>query len=311
MAHSRVAVVEWSAWDRFLMPHIVDGATRIEVNPFEAAGRGAIVDLALAFDLVCFQINISVSYDLPLDLAGIASDLENKGVRLVNARCRDITKATLHRTLFGCGLPSLQLTAAPAVPCKVIVKSNLNYGGTVERRHATRLPKESIVARLLRGGMGPFSYRVECSTEVPASAFADDGLVVERYVENVEECIYRTYFAGDHRVVVKVHGTGPIKKVNGDNRDTNTAYSEDETAAAVELLPTEVVEIGSKLPRAMAVEFGCIDIVIDDDGHAFAVDINPTPSAGDAPPPREVLEYLRRGLQGTTKASCVSEGAAL
>ena len=46
MSQARVAVVEWSAWDRFLLPHVVAGATRIHANPFDAAESETILDRA-------------------------------------------------------------------------------------------------------------------------------------------------------------------------------------------------------------------------------------------------------------------------
>lgn len=300
MSNPGVAIIEWCAWERFLLPYIATNAVRIAADPFNAESRNNIIERASAYELVCFQINLSVSYDLPIGLTQISQTLEALGCRVLNAHCQDITKAALHRVLTKCGLPSLRQIGAPEQDCMVIIKSNLNCGGTVERREFASIPRRSISAQLLRDDYGPLSYQVMCSSDVPATTYADDKLVVERFIENRDDCIYRMYFAGRNRVVVKVHGTGHIIKVNGDNRDINIAYSEEETDAAKEVLPCDVVAIGSKLPEAMRAEFGCVDIVANDDGDAYAVDFNPTPHAGTQPPPSDVVEYLRLGLFALT-----------
>ncbi|WP_442505086.1 hypothetical protein SH528x_003859 [Novipirellula sp. SH528] len=289
-------IAEWSAWKGFLLPCILPDAKRIEVQPFDEAYREQFASIVPNQGIVCFQINASVLYDLPFSPSEVTKALRSPSLCFLNSSCNDITKSTLHNALDQAGLPSLKLTSHPSKVCDVIVKSNLNCGGLSESRHADVLPVDSTISRLLNKQEKPFNYNVVSSDQLPKEAYLSSSLIVERYISNPDDFFYRLYFAGSHRIAVKGHCSGVVKKICGDDRDTNVAYLESSKHDALAVLPPSVVKIGSNLPYAMGAEFGCIDIVCSRDDEAFAIDLNPTPYAGSQPPSEEILEFLRIGL---------------
>lgn len=299
----KIAIVEWEAWDNFLLPYIFKDAERISVDPFSEASARTILDAARRLDLVCFQINLSIMSDLPLSLHSIADALRSSDVQTVNALCQNISKHELHGALARCGLPSLRLTKPTTSSCLAIIKSALNYGGVFEKKYRKRIPPSAKCAPLVRDDLGPYSYQVLPANQVPAYAFEDDSIVIERYINNTDDCFYRLYFAGSNRVVVKAHCAGHIKKICGDDRDINYGYSADNSEDALEILPAPILDIGSVLPAAMKAEYGCIDIVANDDGECYAVDFNSTPHAGLQPPQLDVLDFMRAGLVGIVERS--------
>jgi hypothetical protein len=53
---------------------------------------------------------------------------------------------------------------------------------------------------------------------------------------------------------------------------------------------------GAGLPSELGADYGCFDIMLSDDGAAYAVDFNSTPWAGDNRPSVKVLKFMRFGL---------------
>src|SRR5687768_14367145 len=140
---NKVAVLEWQAWDGFLLTRVLgDDAVRIETDPFHEFPSVQFDRVCDSFTTVCFQINLSVRTRLPLRIRDLTNRFAERGVYVVNGLVQDIRKSTLHAHLETIGLSSLK--AAPNGSCDEIlfVKTDLNYGGELERW----LPPESIAA---------------------------------------------------------------------------------------------------------------------------------------------------------------------
>jgi len=66
-ATSTVGVLEWRAWDGFLLSHVLgDCGVRIETDPFSKFPSVQFDRICDSFAAVCFQINLSVRRPLPL-----------------------------------------------------------------------------------------------------------------------------------------------------------------------------------------------------------------------------------------------------
>lgn len=312
----RVAVLEWRAWDGFLLTHVLgDAAVRIETDPFSEFPSAQFERVCDSFTTVCFQINLSVRARLPLRVRDLAKRFAERGVYVVNGLVQDIRKSTLHAHLEAIGLPSLK-AASTGPPDEILfVKTDLNYGGELERW----LPPESIAAggleHLVAPDFGAYHYKTVRRGMLQEGVWADPSFVVERYVTNAEGSFYRVYFSGKQVIIVKAFTPSVIKKLSDDPRDTNFVTDLEHLEAGKDKLP-----ISRTLKRDVAtfvkgtpVEFGSIDVVHD--GHAghYIIDLNLTPYAGLKEHDAFLTSFLRSGITNPSRrklSGCVNSPLA-
>ena len=300
MKGDKVAVLEWRAWEGFLLQHVLgDDAERIEVDPFRELPSGVFEHICDSFETVCFQINLSVRGRLPLRIRDLTNRFVERGVFVVNGFVQDIRKSTLQTHLETIGLNSVKVTPAGPAHEVLIVKTDLNYGGDLERH----LPPESIAAagfeRLISPDIkGAYYYKTVLREMFPAEMWNDPAIMIEKYIDNAENSFFRVYFAGERVVIVKAFAPRIIKKLSNDPRDTNYVSDLEHLKAGKDEL-----ELSASLKRDLvtfleqsAVEFGCLDIVHDGNDNHYIVDLNLTPYAGRRPIDSFLTNFLRVGL---------------
>jgi hypothetical protein len=282
-ARGTVAVLEWRAWDGFLLAHVLgDDAVRIETDPFSEFPSEEFDRVCDSCTTVCFQINLSVRHRLPLGIRDLTTRFVDRGVYVVNGLVQDISKSTLHAHLEAIGLASPK--ALPSGPADEVlfVKTNLNYGGELERW----LPAENISAgglqHLVSNDIGAYRYKTIERGMIEEGLWTDPSIVIEKYVTNSDNSFYRVYFSGKQVIIVNAFAPGVIKKLSGDPRDTNFVTDLEHLKAG-----TDQLQISAALKRDVAtfvektpVEFGCIDIVHDGHDQHYVIDLNLTPYAG-------------------------------
>lgn len=295
----RVAVLEWRAWDGFLLTHVLgDQGVRIETDPFREFPSVQFDHVCDSFTTVCFQINLSVRSRLPLRIRDLTHRFVERGIYVVNGLVQDIRKSTLYAHLEAIGLPSLKAAKSGSSDEILFVKTDLNYGGELERR----LPPESIAAagfeRLISTDIGAYRYKTVKRGMLQESIWTDAALMVEKYVTNNENSFYRVYFSGEQVIIVKAFAPGIIKKLSNDPRDTNFVTDLEHLKTGTDNLP-----ISATLKREVAtfiehtpVEFGCIDIVHDGHDNHYIVDLNLTPYAGTRVYDELLNSFLRLGI---------------
>src|SRR5882762_11221993 len=95
-----VAVLEWRAWNGFLLAHVLgNDAVRIETDPFREFPSVQFDRVCDSVTTVCFQINLSVRGRLPLRIRDLTNRFAERGVYVVNGLVQDIRKSTLHAHL--------------------------------------------------------------------------------------------------------------------------------------------------------------------------------------------------------------------
>ena len=299
-ARGTVAVLEWRAWNGFLLAHVLgDDAVRIETDPFSEFPSEEFDRVCDSFTTVCFQINLSVRHRLPLRIHDLTTRFVDRGVYVVNGLVQDISKSTLHAHLEAIGLSSLKAAPSCSADEVLFVKTNLNYGGELERW----LPPESITAggleRLVSNDIGAYRYKTIERGMIEEGLWTDPSIVIEKYVTNSENSFYRVYFSGKQIIIVNAFAPGVIKKLSGDPRDTNFVTDLQHLKAG-----TDQLQISAALKRDVAtfvektpVEFGCIDIVHDGHDQHYIIDLNLTPYAG-AKEKNDVFltNFLRLGI---------------
>ena len=298
-AKSTAAVLEWRAWDGFLLTHVLgDSAVRVETDPFREFPSAQLNRLCDSFTTVCFQINLSVRHGLPLRIRELTEHFVERGVYVVNGFVQDVCKSALHAHLEAIGLASPKATQSGPADEVLFLKTNLNYGGELEKS----LPRESVVSggleHLISPDLGAYRYKTITRKLLPKSIWTDPTVVIESYITNAEHSFYRVYFSGQQIIIVKAFAPVMIKKMSGDSRDTNFVTD-------LEHLKTETdnLELSPTLKRAVAifventpVEFGCIDIVHDGQEHYYIIDLNLTPYAGTRTHDPFLTNFLRTGI---------------
>ena len=298
-AKSKVAVLEWKAWDGFLLAHVLgDDAVRIETDPFREFPSVQFDRVCDSFTTVCFQINLSVRRRLPLRIRDLTNRLVERGVYVVNGLVQDIRKSTLQAHLEAIGLSTVKAAPSGSPDEILFVKTDLNYGGELERW----LPPESIAAggleHLVSPSLGAYRYKTVKRGMLDESIWTDPAIVVEKYIANAENSFYRVYFSGERVIIVKAFAPGIIKKLSSDSRDTNYVTDLEHLKAGTDELP-----ISTTLKRDVAtfventpVEFGCLDIVHDGHDNHYIIDLNLTPYAGKRVTDVFLNDFLRLGI---------------
>lgn len=303
-ATSTVGVLEWRAWNGFLLRHVLgENAVRIETDPFREFPSVEFDRLCDSFTTVCFQINLSVRHRLPMRIRDLTNRFVKRGVYVVNGLVQDIRKSTLHSHLEVIGLSSAKATPSGSADEVLFVKTNLNYGGELERW----VPAEDLAAggleHLVSNDIGAYHYRTVVRGMIEEGTWTDPSIVVEKYVTNDENSFYRVYFSGGQVIIVKAYSQGTIKKLSNDPRDTNFVTDLESLKAG-----TDDLEISETLRHDVAtfveftpVEFGCIDIVHDGRDHHYIIDLNLTPYAGTRPHDPFLTNFLRMGITDPTR----------
>jgi hypothetical protein len=298
-AGGTVAVLEWHAWRGFLITHILGAeAVRIETDPFREFPSAQFDRICDSFTTVCFQINLSVRSRLPLRIRDLTDRFAERGVYVVNGLVQDVRKSTLHAHLEAIGLPSPKAATTGSSDEILFVKTDLNYGGDLERW----LPPESIAAggleQLIAPGFGAYHYKSVQRGMLDKGIWRDPAIVVEKYISNAKNSFYRAYFSGQQVIIVKAFAPGIIKKLRHDPRDTNFVTDLEHLKAG-----TDGLSISASLKRDVAtfventpVEFGCIDIVHDGHDNHYIIDLNLTPYAGTEPHDVFLTNFLRAGI---------------
>src|ERR1041384_944472 len=308
---STVGVLEWRAWDGFLLSHVLgDDAVRIETDPFQEFPSVEFDRVCDSVTAVCFQINLSLRSRLPLGIRKLTDRFMARGVYVINGCVQDIRKSTLHAHLEAIGLASLKAPPNGSPDEILFIKTDLNYGGELEKS----LPRESIVAagleQFISCDIGAYRYQTVTRKMLPERKWTDPSVVVEKYIANSEDSFYRAYFSGKQIIIVKAFAPRIIKKLSGDSRDTNFVTDLEDLKAG-----TDDLEVSATMKRDVAtfventpVEFGCIDIVHDDEDNHYIIDLNLTPYAGSRVHDSYLTNFLRLGI---TESSRRKAGAFL
>jgi hypothetical protein len=240
-------------------------------------GPGGRMNVDLRADLAILHVDLTV---VPADYLAI---LEQYPL-VINGRVRDTSKRAIsgQRVRQGDGYEG-----------PVIVKTNRNFGGTMEARLAAEGPILSRFALRLRNRL-PWSWRsslpvaeypvFESPTQVPQVAWHNPDLIVERFLPEYHDghyCLRNWTFLGDKEIITMAYSAKPIVK------SRNIIHREP---------LTEVPDDLRQLRRDLGFDFGKFDYSIVD-GKAVLFDANRTPSLGSLPR-KEFLAHAQLLAEG-------------
>ncbi len=206
-------------------------------------------------DIAILHVDLSV-------IPAVYTEASKRYAAVVNGAASDIRKSLVSRHLVR---PNDGWTGP------VIIKTDLNCGGLPEQRAGRLAQRDGNRAELPPGEIVSTSQPypiLRSADEVPAAAWNNPGLVVERFLPEQDEQGYwmRTWiFFGDRERCTRYRGTHPIIK----------------SANIVAREPAEIPDELRVERKRLGFDYGKFDFVVRD-SKAVLLDANRTPTA----PPR-------------------------
>ncbi len=249
-------------------------------------------------EVFVFHLDITHSSGIPHNRLALCRRLENQGITVLNCTATNISKEFVHLACRRLGLNTAEEEPDGKPTDKLIIKTNWNYGGESE---AALEPRD---CRLL--GIGSVSsdftassYQIVVRSEIHPSIWSRPDLIIERFIENKSDIFYRAYWLRDHLVVSEVTDPAPIKKMpEGIGRRNWFFRLSSLNRESAQSVPSAIRGLSNQILRflrATRIDFGTLDIVMDDHGKYYFIDLNTTPFWGATREPR-MLSFLRDGL---------------
>jgi hypothetical protein len=217
-----------------------------------------------------------------------------------NARVTDISKRAVHRICERSGVASARahVDGDPEEP--VLVKTACNYHGLPESRLS--IQQTTWLGYTSANDMPPqreAGYRIMRRADVPITVWTSPHWVVERYISNTAHRFHRVYVAGEALVISRVLDSSTFKKMpEGIARESYFLNLSKPCLPSVGSSDIrDVAALSARITQTANLQYGALDVVSDDDGGHYVIDINTTPFWGDGGHP-DLLAYLRAGFVG-------------
>jgi len=300
-ADKRYVIYRWLTSDKFMVHGIVPGASVIEagVNDEIDDIMDAMPEDASAFH---FHLNCTLTARFPKRRDELMKRLRDRGILVVNADLTDISKQTIQRRLGAVGLNTTTASAAGDPEQLIIVKTNLNFGGDSEWAFSEDDRSNLGIGKGSDIIWKPDDYRVIPRREVDASWWSDPSLVCERYVDNAGHLWYRAMVLFSRIVLRALVNESQIKKVASSviTHTWNLSFAEIEHRSAEATFPDNVARDIVRFAREFHIDYGGLDIMLDDAGRPYIIDVNSTPSYLESTP--AWLAFLAGALANPSRA---------
>ena len=305
----RLAIYEWDAWHQFMLVRMVPEAIRLPAHIGEDAKR--VLDrLPLGIDALAFHLNLTRTSAVPVDRDDLLHAAAERGIVVLNGAVTDISKKAVQAQCRAYGLPSAEALREGDPTEQLFVKTDLNFGGRAERKLGAdhdpldNAPRTSEVVSDWDG------YHIRRRDAIPLAWWDDRALVIERFIDNGLDHLYRVNFAGDHAVILRLTNPHPMKKIYSSVARLDIYC--DLCALAEGTVSGVEPAVGAAIARYLAcsgMDFGALEVIPDDAGNAYILDVNSTCYA--AVLNVWILNFLRRGLSDriATRAAALGRAA--
>ena len=292
-----LCIYEWRAGRRYLLPTMFPEATHVRARLGETSSD-LLKRLPPGIEAFLFHVNLTDTRRTPLRRRAFCRALRARGIRILNEHVTDISK---HHVQHVCALAGLRTTIAPrdGDPDEMLIlKTSANYGGENEKRLDAGVRRRLGFAqptRLIRGFDG---YLIRRRKEVRPEFWRSRQVIVERFIENRHHVFYRAHKLLDRVIVSRMVNPARIKKMLQQIRRTNwnLHLPSLEPVEGPRPVPMHVVRAVSSFCAAARLDAGSIDIMEDDEGRCYVVDLNAQPYWGRETGYDHMLRYLAGGL---------------
>lgn len=265
---------------RFLAYHLCEHRV-IEVNAGDRLND--IIDSGDLTTDVLFQINLSNYAHFFSDTSEPHQLIEESGRNVLNKSLYDISKSTIQETLKLLELPSLQVDKDSVNPNDtVIIKSNLNYGGLFERK-LSRKQRENMGITYDFSMVPSFNeYKVLPAKDISNEYWGHNGISIERFIENDSGSYIRIYKFRNKYVFSQAFMPGvKIKKINHLVHETYVLVDSSNINSVENLEYRSALNVAAVLFESQNIDLGTVDIITNNDGTNYIIDLNHTPFWGD------------------------------
>jgi hypothetical protein len=261
-------VFEWCAWDAFLITHVWPDATRISVvpgtslpEPGDRAGAAMV------------HVNLSQPGRAFPGFSNWLARHEAIGRPVINGYFDSIDKWAVQDACRRAGLPVTRAAQDGDPDEMLIIKARANHYGRFERYLASDMVGD------MAPPPWPYPERVHrlSRAEIPVEIWSDPRITVERYIGNSEDRFMRAYVTGDFVAVAISQAAGLVKEMD-QKRPIEMLSTQSGSTQAYH--PRDPLAVAHRLARTMRVDFGALDLAVDDDGVVYPIDINTTPAWG-------------------------------
>ena len=229
-----------------------------------------------------FHIDVTFAHRVPICRPALVQALAKRGVRVLNPRVTDISKRSLQEYCRELGLNTTAATRRGDPDDLLIVKTNLNAGGWAERLLTAKQRRLAGLGDPPRAVKGQRDYKILPRKKIKPSWWDDRQLVVERYIQNRENRVYKIYLLLDRLTLSAAVDPSRIKTMEHASWRVTSLLTAAENGIQVLKQASDYPErlLDQALPfvRYLSLDFGSIEIVADDAGECYIVDLNATPS---------------------------------
>jgi len=283
-------VFEWCAWEAFLITHVLPDATRISVipgtplpEPDDRSGAAMI------------HVNLSQPGRAFPGFANWIARHEAIGRPVINGYFDSIDKWAVQDACRRAGLPVTRAVQDGDPEEMLIIKARANHYGRFERYLASDMVGD------MAPPPWPYPERVHrlSRAEVPLEVWSDPRITVERYISNREDRFMRAYVTGDFVAVAISQAAGLVKEMD---QKLPIQMLSTQSGSMQTFDPCDPLAVAHRLARTMRVDFGALDLAVDDGGIVYPIDINTTPAWGIEPNLNPgLLSDLHRALSALTE----------
>ena len=290
-------VYEWNAGDGSLLfalcPDAVDVPATLGEDYLDVLAR--IPEVRGGWFV--FHVNLTDTSSTPRRRNLLCRELHARGVEVINGNATDISKRRVQSACRALGLPAVAAVQDADPNELLIVKTDRNCNGIGEAmasaEEACRLGLQDPAL-----GVERFEYRILPRKDVGRDVWDCKSLVVERYISNSQDLLYTAYMFLDRMVISLVTDPEPLKKMPAGIPRINWFY----TLPGMQMRggdaappPRKLLEDAVTFRSALGLDLCVLDIVPDDEGGFYIVDVNTTPFFRDTGQP-ELLRFLASAL---------------
>jgi hypothetical protein len=276
----QLAVIEWNAWIDFLAPAIWPAANWIGARPGQDA-MDLVDSVPSGTTHVLYQINLSDWTRFLRNEEELLVWFRARGIKPLNHRAKEISKRHLATNCRLLGLPDLTAERQGDPNQMLFIKTNSNCGGEPEINLSPAAKRMLGVIDEDTPIHGSGGYLVRRRCEIPCDWWDHTGLCIQRLVTNQSGTFRRIYVVGDRLVISESTTAATIKKMGYGLPRTNWYL---ESGQPMLTTPQNLISLSRRarlLSWQIGMDFGALDVVIDEDQHNYFCDVNPTPYWGE------------------------------
>ena len=251
--------------NNYLIPELCP--SYVQIDPRSTLSLDAIKELTRKSRFILKHIDKTYTKRLPVSRNDFEKFSAESKVHLMNFAVDDISKNNIQTFNIRSNLPSTIAKESDPPNSLVIIKNNLNFGGIPE----SRWKDETTIPQI--------QYKIFKKRNVPLRYWNNRNYSVERFISNFENKTYRLYLCMDYWILCESICKNKIHKPWKDGVRVidkgNSSTSKQPTCAGA----CSARETSLNFARRFQLDYGAIDIVINDNYEAFIIDVNTCPAS--------------------------------